>query len=476
MPAVVTCVIGAGPSGLTAAKALQDNGVPFDCFERSGRVGGLWAFGNPRGTPTAYRSLRSNTSKARTELEDLPMPVDYPDHPTQFQIGTYFEDYAERFGLRDRITFDTAVERAELDGSGSWKVSLEGGETRVYDALIVANGHHSDPLWPDPPFPGHFDGTVIHARDYVDPQGLEGKTVVVVGIGNSAMDIAVDVSQVAARTVLSTRRGAHILPRRLLGRPLDQIETMVPGPLRPALGGRLTGLALRAGHGLGRIPKPQQFGLPAPDHPPSAEHPTVSDEIFERIAAGAIVAKPNVAELAGGEIRFQDGASERADLLIYATGYRVSFPFLEPELTSAAADRLFHRIFHPVIRSLFFIGLVQPIGPTIRLVEAQSKWVAAHLAGAYDLPSREQMERAIATENRAQAPPLLRVPPAHDGSRFLAVSARDPARAASRGPERSDEWTVKPPPCPSSSPRTRWRRFRNLSRTFAGRPQRTSSS
>lgn len=396
----LTCVIGAGPSGLTAAKALQDRGIPFDCFERSGRVGGLWAFGNPRGTPTAYRSLRINTSKARTQLEDLPMPTEYPDFPTHFQIAAYLEDFADRFGLRDRITFDTAVERADLHGDGTWRVTLEGERTRSYDALIVANGHHWDPLWPDPPFPGHFDGVETHARDYVGPEGLEGKTVVVVGIGNSAMDIAVDVSRVAARTMLSARRGVHILPRRLLGRPLDQVETMVPRPLGPALGGRLTGLALRAGYRLGRIPRPQAYGLPAPDHPLQAEHPTVSDEIFEQIEAGAIVARPNLAELAGREVRFEDGTSERTDLIIYCTGYRVSFPFLDPGLISAPGNRLplFHRVFKPDTPSVFFIGLAQPIGPTVCLVEAQSKWVAAHLAGAYALPSREQMERAIAAE------------------------------------------------------------------------------
>jgi dimethylaniline monooxygenase (N-oxide forming) len=325
------------------------------------------------------------------------MPADYPVYARHEQIAAYLESYVDAFGLRERITFDTAVERADLRADGSWAVTLEGGERRAYDALVVANGHHWDPRWPDPHFPGSFEGQEIHARDYVDPEGLEGKSVVVVGLGNSAVDIAVDVSRVAERTILSTRRGAHILPRWLLGRPLDQVELLVPRRLRPRFGGRLTGLALRAGFRLGRVPTPQAYGLPAPSQPLGQSHPTVSDDIYERFEAGGIVARPNVAELAGREVRFEDGSSVEADLIIYCTGYRVSFPFLDPDLISAPGNDLplFHRVFKPDLPSISFIGLAQPIGPTIRLVETQSKWLAAYLAGDYALPDRDEMETAI---------------------------------------------------------------------------------
>jgi dimethylaniline monooxygenase (N-oxide forming) len=395
-----TCVIGAGVSGLTAAKALQDRGVPFDCFERSGRIGGLWAFDNPRGTPTAYRSLEVNTSRQRVQLEDLPMLADCPAYAGHEEIAAYLERYADTFGLRERITFNTAVERADLGADGSWTVRLEGGESRAYDALVVANGHHWDPRWPDPPFRGAFEGKEIHARDYVDPEGLEGKTVVVVGLGNSAVDIAVDVSRVAARTILSARRGVHILPRWILGRPLDQVELLVPRRLRPRFGGRLTGLALRVGFRLGRFPMPQAYGLPPPSQPLGQVHPTISEDVYPQFEAGAIMARPKVAELAGPEVRFEDGSSERADLIIYCTGYRVSFPFLDPGLISAPGNDLplFHRVFKPDLPSISFVGLAQPIGPTIRMVETQSKWVAAYLAGTYALPAREEMEAAISAD------------------------------------------------------------------------------
>ena len=173
-----------------------------------------------------------------------------------------------------------------------------------------------------------------------------------------------------------------------------------PGRLRGPLGGRLTGAALRIGYRTGRIPNPANYGLPVPDHTLAEAQPTVSDELLERIRAGAILPRKEIAELHGGRVRFADGTEDEADLIIYCTGYRVSFPFLDQRLVSAPGNELglFHRIFKPDLRSIFFIGLVQPIGPTIRLVEAQSKWVAAHLSGEYALPERARMERQIATD------------------------------------------------------------------------------
>ena len=447
------CIIGAGPAGLTAAKALQDRGIPFDCFERADRVGGLWALGNRGGTQTAYRSLRPNTSKTRTELEDLPMPESYPDVPNADQIARYLETYADRFRLLDRIELGREVEQANLGDDGLWRVSVAGGDARDYDALIVASGHHWDPLWPEPLPPGNFDGTQIHARDYVDAHGLEGKTVVVVGLGNSAVDIAVDVSQVAVRTLLSTRRGAHILPRRLFGRPLDLIETLVPRAIRGPLGGRLTGAALRIGYRTGRIPNPANYGLPVPDHSLGAAQPTVSDELFGRIAAGAIVPRKEIAELHGGRVRFADGAEDEADLIIYCTGYRVSFPFIDQRLVSAPGNELglFHRVFKPDLSSVFFIGFVQPIGPTIRTVEAQSKWVASHLSGEYALPERSQMERQIAADRERIRRRYVRSP-RHtmqvDYWPYLDSMARESSRGRRRASRRSFQ-----PPLPARAPR-----------------------
>src|SRR2546423_9599509 len=216
------CIIGAGSSGIAGAKVLHERGIPFDCFEASDSVGGNWVFGNKNGMSSSYRTLHINTSRERMEYSDFPMPKSYPDFPHHTHIAEYFNDYVDHFGFRDKILFDTPVEHAARRDDGVWEVTVPGGGTRQYDALFVANGHHWDPRWPEPPFPGSFDGKQMHAHYYRDQDDFRDKRVVVVGMGNSAMDLAVDASYVAERTFLAARRGAHVMPKYLGGKPADQ--------------------------------------------------------------------------------------------------------------------------------------------------------------------------------------------------------------------------------------------------------------
>jgi cation diffusion facilitator CzcD-associated flavoprotein CzcO len=133
----------------------------------SDRVGGNWVFADRNGQSRIYRSLHINTSRERMAYADFPMPADYPDFPHHALIADYFAAYAARFCLDERITFGTAVTRAEQLAPEHWRVTLSTGESRDYASLIVANGHHWDPRWPDPPLPGRFAGTTIHSHDYV---------------------------------------------------------------------------------------------------------------------------------------------------------------------------------------------------------------------------------------------------------------------------------------------------------------------
>jgi dimethylaniline monooxygenase (N-oxide forming) len=392
------CIIGAGSSGIAAAKALHERGISFDCFEKSDQVGGNWVFANKNGMSAAYRGLFINSSRERMEYADFPMPKSYPDFPHHSHIAAYFNDYVDHFGFREQITFETGVEHAARREDGVWEIVLEGGETRCYDALLVANGHHWNPRWPEPAFSGseEFEGVQMHAHSYTDSSILADKNVVVLGMGNSAMDIAVESSYVARSTYLAARRGAWIVPKYLFGKPVDQMpnDPRVPFKVRQRLQQRL--ITTFTG-------SPESYGLLKPDHRFGEAHPTVSGRILDRIAHGTIVPKPNISALDGEQVRFIDGSATQADVVVYCTGYKITFPFLDENFLAARDNHieLFRRVFHPEIDNLFFIGLLQPLGPIMPLAEAQCAWVGDYLCGDYALPEPAELRRDIEADQSA---------------------------------------------------------------------------
>lgn len=386
------CIIGAGSSGIASCKVLQEHGIPFDCFEASDRVGGNWAYDNPNQMSSAYKSLFINTSKPRMQYSDYPMPDSYPVFPHHSQIFAYFNDYVDHFQFRRCIQFNTLVTQAMPLAGGGWEVTLQDGTTKRYRALLVANGHHWDARWPDPPFPGHFDGTVIHSHYYREPDAYKDRRVLVLGFGNSAMDIAVETSRVSAMTYLAVRRGFHVIPKYLLGRPLDQpVNIPVPFEWQRRIYGVLVGL---------QIGKPAAYGLPEPDHGILQAHPTVSSDILTRIVHGRVKVKPNIRQLDGDGVIFADGSREPIDDIIYCTGYKVTFPFFDASVIEARENELplFRRVFHPQYRNLFFIGLLQPLGAIMPLAEWQSIWVSKYLLGKYALPSLAELLADIKRE------------------------------------------------------------------------------
>jgi dimethylaniline monooxygenase (N-oxide forming) len=391
------CVIGAGSSGIASCQVLQARGIPFDCFEKGSGVGGNWRYENDNGMSSAYQSLFINTSRNLMEYESYPMPRNYPDYPHHTQIAAYFDDYVDHFGFRDRIRFNTEVTKVEPADGGAWDVTLEGGERDRYAAVFVANGHHWDPRWPEPPFPGEFAGEEMHAHHYRAPDGLEGKNVLVLGIGNSAMDIASETSRVSNMTYLAARRGAWVLPKYVGSTPTDELgnEFMT----------RLPFAVLRTMYHRRVIKQqgmPQDYGLPEPDHKLGEAHPTISSEILTRIGHGRVTPKPNIERLEGERVRFTDGSVEDVDAIVYCTGYKISFPFLSEDVIDPADNvvPLYRRVVHPDRPGLYFIGLVQPLGAIMPIAEAQSEWIADVLEGVAELPSPEQMKKVIEREDR----------------------------------------------------------------------------
>ncbi|MBO0979934.1 NAD(P)/FAD-dependent oxidoreductase [Microbacterium sp. SD291] len=391
------CVIGAGSSGLAAVKALYTGGIPFDCYEKGPVVGGNWVFGNPNGQSACYQTLEINTSCPRMAFSDFPMPAHYPQYARHDQVADYFEAYLDHFRLRDQITFSTTVTAVTRADDATWRVSISGpdGDAVIeYDAVIVANGHHWDPRWPDPVYPGTFDGEQMHAHDYRSASQLEGRDVVVVGSGNSALDIATEAGRVARSTHLSQRRGQWVLRKYLLGVPADQVALpgWVPWWVTSA---RLRLAAMLSGN-------VAELGLPTPGHRPGQSHPVQSDGIRDALRSGKVQPRPGIARLDGGSVEFVDGTRVSADLVVWATGYRVTFPFLDPALIAAEDNDLplWKRTIHPDLPGLYFVGLLQPIGAVMPLAEAQSAWIAEHVSGRYVAPPRDEIRRQMLADHQ----------------------------------------------------------------------------
>ncbi len=397
------CIIGAGSSGLTACQVLAARGVPFDCFEKGSMIGGNWRYENDNGTSSAYRSLHINSARKLMAYKAFPMPEDYPDYPSHWQVAKYFDDFAARFGLAERITFRTEVVSAE-PVEGGWEVTVKDADgTRRgerYAAVLVANGHHWKPRWPEPPFPGaeDYEGEQMHVHHYREPDVLEGKRVLVLGIGNSAVDVAVESSRIAAKTFLSMRRGAYVLPKFLGGTPIDEAAppamTRLPISVQRFFFSRLLKTS---------VGEMTDYGLPKPDHKLLEAHPTVSSELLPRIGHGDITIKPNIDRFAGGRtVRFADGGGEEIDLTIYCTGYQIEFPFLDAEVFASRDNQmpLYQRVVSVENPGLCFIGFVQPLGPIMPIAEAQAEWVADLLRGQASLPPASEMCQEIADYER----------------------------------------------------------------------------
>ena len=395
------CVIGAGSSGIAAAKTLSDHDIAFDCFEKGSGVGGNWRYGNDNGMSSAYRSLHINTNRNVMAYSDYPMPTDYPMFPHHSQIVKYFDNYVDHFSIRPFIQFQTAVLNVQREGSG-YRVKTETAEgavqERVYQHVIVANGHHWNPRYPTPAFPGTFAGETLHSHYYRTPDQISGKKLLIVGIGNSAVDIACEAARLyGERVTLSTRSGAYIIPNWLMSMPFDSLANPLTAKLPMVIQRLLLNSSLLLARG-----RQQTYGVPVPDRPILSEHPTISQDLLNLSGRGLIRFKPNISEFDGCDVVFTDDTRDTFDMIIYATGYKVTFPFFARDFINVEATndlQLYRRVVHPDHAGLYFLGLVQPLGAIMPLAEIQSKWVAKLIAGTCRLPTREAMARSVEDED-----------------------------------------------------------------------------
>jgi dimethylaniline monooxygenase (N-oxide forming) len=381
-----TVVIGAGSTGLAVLRALGANAV---CVERGSNVGGLWRYENDNGLSSAYASLRTNVSRPRMQYPSFPMPDAFGDFPHHTDMAAYLDSYADAFGLRERIRFGVTVERLAPLPDGGWLVTLGDGSSLRARAAVVATGHDWCPRLPE--YPGGFDGEVLHAHDYRTPEPFAGRRVLVVGAGQSAAEIAVELSGHATRTCLAIRSPVHVVPRRLGGAPYDTRDTWPANRLPWPLLNRI--FAREVEREMGPVPA----SWPRPDRRLLEELPTLSSELLPGVRRGAVAVRPGIERLDGDRVRFAGGREEEFDAIVYATGYRVSMPFLAPDLLQPEGRRLplYRRIVPPGLRGLFLAGFVDAPSGLLPIVEAQGEWIAAVLEGRLALPGAPAMLRAI---------------------------------------------------------------------------------
>lgn len=388
-------VIGAGAAGLCCAKYLVQAGFQdVTIFEIGTQVGGLWCYQNDNGLSSAYRTLHINTARNLTSFSDFKFDDDVQTFPDHRDMHRYLVAYAEKFDLTRRIRFRSRVVElkpaAGFDPAAPrWQIRLEGGALEEFDRVLVASGHLSTPLHV-PQYQEGFKGEYLHSHDYREPEPFVGKRICVIGVGNSACDIASDVCVTSPRTVMVARSGVMIGPKLIFGFAFTDItmklyRKWIPDRLRRWIIASLVFLIHGRMTDLGFKPLTRRA------------HPTTSAVVVQHIAYRRIIVKQGIERIEGRRIFFSDGSSDEFDTMIACTGYRIDLPFVAPEVLEVRdnAVDLYKRMCAPGWDGLYFVGLFNTTTALNLVFERQSRWICAIERGQASLPGEDEMRADI---------------------------------------------------------------------------------
>lgn len=389
-------VIGAGAGGLSAARHLREDGHEVVIFEKGSYVGGLWVYENDNGLSVAYESLHINSEPKLTAYRGYPFPPGTPVFPNHRTVASYLNAFADDFGLRPLIRFNTTVTAVVPQGSG-WTVRTADGASEDFDDVVVAPGHQGVPAHPE--WAESFEGEYLHSHAYRRPHDFEGKRVLVVGVGNSGLDIAADLAPFAASTTSAARSPVLIMPRMILGVPSARVLLKVQKPWMPWPVQRQIMRAIsRVYHG-----RMEQWGFRTPK---TRTHPASNATFMAHVAYNRIGVKPGVQSVHGKTVRFVDGTELEVDTIIAATGYHIDLPFLDASIAPVRERRLeaWKRVVHPDRPGLYFIGFFNVSGgANISMMDTQSELMTALISGRISRPSAAAMKADIAAEQRFMA-------------------------------------------------------------------------
>ncbi|XP_041371196.1 flavin-containing monooxygenase 5-like [Gigantopelta aegis] len=410
-------VIGAGASGLTGIKCCLDESLDPVCFERTDGLGGLWKFTEKVDDDLGcvMRSTIINTSKEMMSYSDFPIPKEYPNFMHNTKVWQYFKLYTKKFDLEKYIKYNKQVlsvkPTVEFETTGQWDVEVKDHVTNevtkeVFDGVLLCTGHHAKKH--EPKFAGQedFQGRILHSHDYKDSRGFEGGKVVVIGIGNSGGDIAVELGRVS-KVFLSTRRGSWVLHRVADGGlPIDMVgatkmnhffKNHLPKSVINLLAKKT--VMSRFDHRLFRL---------EPKHDILAQHPTVNDDLPNKILSGAVTVKADVKKFTKTGVEFVDGTFEdNVDVIILATGYIFGFPYIDKSIIEVHDNKvkLFKYMFPPDLAkpTLAVIGCFQPLGAIMPISELQCRLYARVFKGDVVLPTKSAMWQDIRDKEAAMS-------------------------------------------------------------------------
>ena len=380
------CVIGAGPSGITALKNLIDQGLDVVCYDFNTEVGGNWIYNENVSHSSVFETTHIISSKTLSQYEDFTFDefeTGLPDYPSHDQLRRYFQAYATKFNLYPHIQFNTLVQSCDLDKSAHWliKTIQDGKETtETFSHLVVCNGHHWKPRLPN--YPGNFTGKFMHSHEFKQAKPFEDQRILVIGGGNSACDVAVETSRVSRKTSISWRRGYRIVPKFLFGKPSDVVASRFAF-LPTGLKFFLSELSVKIFSGSNK-----NYGLPEPEHAITGTHPTINEELLYKIRHGKVFPKSDIVRFEGKLVHFSDGSVEEFDTIIACTGYILEHPFFRKDFLNYSEGEvpLYLKMLHETYENLFFVGMFQPLGCIWPAAELQSKIAARAIKGLWKRP------------------------------------------------------------------------------------------
>lgn len=373
-------IVGAGPAGLVTARAFLRQGIDVELLERHDRPGGIWNI-EQDGSPM-YTSCNFISSREFGGFIGYPMPEHYPMYPTWSQIRDYVHGFARDFGLDKLIRLRSEVVHAKqvhTEQGSYWETELADGEVRQFRGLVIATGAQWAPNRPTFANEASYSGRIIHSAEYTGPEMMTGRKVMVVGAGNSGVDIVADASFHADAAYLSTRRGYWFLPKFLFGVPVpDLLAGNVPpqesGPLAGKTMGEIFELVL------GTLGDLSTFGLPTPDHELGASHPIVNGQVLHCLAHGMLEHRNDLIGFDGNYAITSDGRRTEVDLVITATGYDVDVPWLDEGVLGYVDGHPCHRMgtFLPGVDDLYLAGALHFAGNTFSIFDRTVHVAAAH--------------------------------------------------------------------------------------------------